>query len=241
MKKNNAFTLAEVLITLGIIGIVAAMTLPGLVAKYKEKVMITQAKRTMSIVYNALNLTRAKTESADYSNFFISTAKSDETADIIFKNLNIIERCKSNKNGCGGDIKIKPQYRTNDGYGNVSSGGSLKNYSRAVLKDGSILGIYQAQYAREGCQHDYIAYKKDSNGNYLKDENGDLIAEARTETCCGKIFFDTNGVKGPNQYGQDVFIIYIQPNSYIQSLGSIQNVIKNNKLYYENYISGGEF
>ena len=35
MKKG--FTLAEVLITLGIIGIVAAMTLPALVGRYKKK------------------------------------------------------------------------------------------------------------------------------------------------------------------------------------------------------------
>lgn len=35
MKKG--FTLAEVLITLGIIGVVAAMTLPTLVQKYQDK------------------------------------------------------------------------------------------------------------------------------------------------------------------------------------------------------------
>ncbi len=34
---KHAFTLAEVLITLGVIGIVAAMTLPGLIAKYEKK------------------------------------------------------------------------------------------------------------------------------------------------------------------------------------------------------------
>ena len=32
----NGFTLAEVLITLGIIGVVAAMTLPGLIAKHRK-------------------------------------------------------------------------------------------------------------------------------------------------------------------------------------------------------------
>ncbi len=34
---RNGFTLAEVLITLGIIGIVASMTLPSLVAKHRKK------------------------------------------------------------------------------------------------------------------------------------------------------------------------------------------------------------
>ena len=35
--NSSAFTLAEVLITLGIIGIVAVMTIPTIVQNYKEK------------------------------------------------------------------------------------------------------------------------------------------------------------------------------------------------------------
>ena len=45
MKKKNAFTLAEVLITLGIIGIVAAMTLPILTTEYQKKVTATKVKK----------------------------------------------------------------------------------------------------------------------------------------------------------------------------------------------------
>ena len=52
-KKKAAFTLAEVLITLGIIGIVAAMTLPMLIAKYQKLVATTQLKRIYSILANA--------------------------------------------------------------------------------------------------------------------------------------------------------------------------------------------
>ena len=36
-RKSGAFTLAEVLITLGIIGVVAAMTLPTLIRRRKDK------------------------------------------------------------------------------------------------------------------------------------------------------------------------------------------------------------
>jgi prepilin-type N-terminal cleavage/methylation domain-containing protein len=35
-RAKRGFTLAEVLITLGIIGIVAAMTIPGLITKYQN-------------------------------------------------------------------------------------------------------------------------------------------------------------------------------------------------------------
>lgn len=53
-KKIKAFTLAEVLITLGIIGVVAAMTLPGLVQNYQKMVLRNQFKKTYSIFYTGV-------------------------------------------------------------------------------------------------------------------------------------------------------------------------------------------
>lgn len=57
MKKKTsvtyAFTLAEVLITLGIIGVVAALTLPSLVQNYEEKATVTRLKKTYSILNQA--------------------------------------------------------------------------------------------------------------------------------------------------------------------------------------------
>ena len=41
MKNKNGFTLAETLITLGIIGIVAAMTIPTLINGYKASFSIS--------------------------------------------------------------------------------------------------------------------------------------------------------------------------------------------------------
>ena len=52
-KKKIAFTLAKVLITLAIIGIVAAMTIPTLIANYQEKVTITRLKETYSLLSQA--------------------------------------------------------------------------------------------------------------------------------------------------------------------------------------------
>ena len=52
--RRVAFTLAEVLITLGIIGVVAAMTMPVLMSKYREKVFLTQLKKMVAIVEQML-------------------------------------------------------------------------------------------------------------------------------------------------------------------------------------------
>lgn len=57
MKKG--FTLAEVLITLGIIGIVAAMTMPSLIANYQKKVWVNQLKKSVSIVEQGIRLMMA--------------------------------------------------------------------------------------------------------------------------------------------------------------------------------------
>lgn len=51
--KKTAFTLAEVLITLGIIGIVAAMTLPTLIGNYKKKVWETSFKKSVNFILNS--------------------------------------------------------------------------------------------------------------------------------------------------------------------------------------------
>ncbi len=53
-KVRFGFTLAEVLITLGIIGVVAAMTIPTLMQKYYEKQTVAKLKETYSILSQAL-------------------------------------------------------------------------------------------------------------------------------------------------------------------------------------------
>ena len=65
-RKRPAFTLAEILITLGIIGVVAAMTIPSLIADYQKKRTVTQLKATYSII--AQTLEKAKVDyGTDYS------------------------------------------------------------------------------------------------------------------------------------------------------------------------------
>ena len=55
-KKRDAFTLAEVLITLGIIGVVAAMTLPTLIQNYKKKAYATRAHKAYAELLQAIKL-----------------------------------------------------------------------------------------------------------------------------------------------------------------------------------------
>lgn len=102
MKKG--FTLAEVLITLGIICVVAAMTIPMLVAKYQQKQLLTMAKVDYTILNNAIE--RAKSEyGTDVNNWIFlggsTDVKSQDFTERYLKPyLNVVQYCKKiNING----------------------------------------------------------------------------------------------------------------------------------------------
>ena len=61
--KCAAFTLAEVLITLGIIGVVAALTMPTLINSYKAQVLRTQFLQANTIIHDGMQ--KAYLDSAD--------------------------------------------------------------------------------------------------------------------------------------------------------------------------------
>ena len=64
-----AFTLAEVLITLAIIGIVAALTIPAIIAKYQKRVVVTKLQKDYALFSRMLNQSVADNgfmESWDY-------------------------------------------------------------------------------------------------------------------------------------------------------------------------------
>ena len=68
MMKKNGFTLAEVLITLAIIGVVATMTLPALMTNTGEQQAKTGLKKGIN------TLTEAVTMNESVANFGFATA-----------------------------------------------------------------------------------------------------------------------------------------------------------------------
>lgn len=74
----KAFTLAEVLITLGIIGIVAAMTLPTVINNYKKKETVSRLAAVYSMVSNATKRAEVDFESMQYWNFNLDSQQFSE-------------------------------------------------------------------------------------------------------------------------------------------------------------------
>ena len=106
MKKFFAFTLAEVLITLGVIGVVAALTIPTLISQHQKKVYVTQFEKAYNTITNAFRLMQAETGSDNLDdNDFItaltvnSSSNEAEVTRLAKKYFNIAQDVKYYSNG----------------------------------------------------------------------------------------------------------------------------------------------
>ena len=66
--SRSAFTLAETLITLGVIGVVAAVTLPTVMGNYKKKVLVTKMKKFYTTMNQAVKLSTVENGDTIYWN-----------------------------------------------------------------------------------------------------------------------------------------------------------------------------
>ena len=103
MKKFNrkGFTLAEVLITLGIIGVVAAMTLPDLKLKMDVSANITSLKKFYTEFSNATNLLISEYGEPDSWGLVDNDAESSAAVlDMYKKRLNMTRICLEGDTSC---------------------------------------------------------------------------------------------------------------------------------------------
>ncbi len=182
------FTLAEVLITLGIIGVVAAMTMPSLIQKYQEKATVTQLKKANSVLNQAYQ--RAMAEYGPASDWFsvASSSSKDENgewpeANIInakllwerlSKYMKTVSVCYASDKSCKIPVIV---YLHQQSRGNTTASGTV-----VKLADG--ISFY---------------------GGWIGYPNCTL------NTHCGDFQVDINGDKKPNVFGKDVFDFLITP------------------------------
>lgn len=79
--NKKGFTLAEVLITLLVIGVLAMLTIPALLSSYKKSVIETKLKQSYSIISNVLQLIQANEGSLN--DIFPSTSTPANTNHIV--------------------------------------------------------------------------------------------------------------------------------------------------------------
>ena len=250
MRKNKsfAFTLAEVLITLAIIGVVAAITLPSLIQKHQEKEFATRTKKLYSDIGNALILAQKDFDVVgDNSLLFNTTDSSYEVAKKLGQYFNGAKVCKDiNEKGCSKyyyEIKYATLQLDADNKGGVR----YASWNPVIiLSNGAIISLSNAK--RENCYANITSNKTDEYGRPVLNPDGSNQTVNWTSYSCGYLDVDVNGVKKPNQYGRDVYqfpvykeklMIQTSPSAGGKSLKNI--IYGDGKLEYENYNKGQDY
>ena len=89
MIKRSGFTLAEVLITLVIIGVIAAMTIPTLMNNTNSQEYRTALKKAISMLNQAITMQYAL-DGTQVNDYFDAGAPEDLTNGLFVKRLNVI-------------------------------------------------------------------------------------------------------------------------------------------------------
>ena len=92
--KKHGFTLTEILIALAIIGVVSALTLPGLMTNYQEKTFVTQLQTTYNLITNAAAQLRTDEQVDSLSES--SLASSGGPAAFLQNYFDVTSMCTSN-------------------------------------------------------------------------------------------------------------------------------------------------
>lgn len=149
--KKTGFTLAEILITIGILGVIAALTIPALIAGYERQTTASTLKKGVSIIANAIEMAEANDMMLD------PNSTGNQLMEQIRPYLDIVTRCE-NTTGCG-------LVNTTD----YNGGSTLKlntTDSRYVLANGTVIG------AKKSADSDDIWVYFDVNGEQKPNKMG---------------------------------------------------------------------
>lgn len=183
-KRNVAFTLAEALITLSIIGVIASLVIPIMARIQQEKETIVALKKYYSVLSEAY--ISAVKDNGTPDNWGITGLGSGTSAvtvaSVFTPYLNISKNCANVANtGCfpgsikslSGATRTSPETRTDN--------------ARIILNDGALMSFYT-----------YHPSCAASRGPTLE-----------LSSICADVLVDTNGFDSPNQYGKDLYSFYI--------------------------------
>ncbi len=142
-SPKAAFTLAEVLITLAIIGIVAALTMPTILAKYRQQVALTKLKKAYSEISQAFKMAEVdygSCESWDYGTAFDGQSAVNFMNKYLAPYLNVVKNCGTDKGCWNGDAYSL------SGIKNGTYGDSSVDAAKIIVNSGYTIGITSGGY-----------------------------------------------------------------------------------------------
>lgn len=201
---KKAFTLAEILITLGIVGIVSALTIPTLIQNYKKQVLVNQLKKAMSEISQGLQLMMAEDEvtSLTQINGAVSYCSSQNRFETDWHCIPLGKRFLSSFKGS--------RYVTNIQ--------DIPNYKWKYLNEEKyeVPGIVSAHILADGAM---ILWGEHWLGEVQMTEEGHPLNREDIRYVM-LMTIDVNGFKAPNQWGRDLFYFMASPEGNLIPAGS---------------------
>ena len=177
--RKYAFTLAEVLVTLGIIGVVSAMTLPTLVKNHQRQVYVTQLQKVVNELSQAAEKAIQENNAISLEETKYSVQNANGAKDFLNDNFKVVQNCNTDLTPCFAD-----SYKRLDG-----SVFTLENPITVVsLASGASVSSFSGWY-------DDTPICTDANGHSY---NCRLHGYYQLQV-------DINGSQGPNILGRDLF------------------------------------
>ena len=218
--KRHGFTLAEVLITLGVIGVVAVLTLTTVIPEIQNKENIAKWKKEYSVINTAFNEVLADgvtiCNHTQYGNCN-GQAYTIEFLDAIKSKLKVIDYC--------GSRSVYPREKECD-YTNINNGEWWSKYGKYRWSgtNGSATGTgYKALGVPASSSNTIYKYNFSTLALLLAD--GAVIYLGGSHGGPWIVVDVNNFQKGPNQFGRDVFVINVTSNikkgeHYIKAMGA---------------------
>ena len=175
------------MITLGIIGVVAAITLPTLITNVTQNTFDTATKVFNTKLDEAANQMSAADDLSGYTT-------NEQFADTFAKYVKISKRCTSaNLNQC-----FVPKFRTSDNQGVTTSAALQTSADLITFNNANPL----VGFTLLNGTNIIMAY----NPNCAPSES-DKYNTSIKKTACMSMVYDINGYKGPNKLGSDILTI----------------------------------
>ena len=172
--KKNGFTLAEVLITLASIGVVATLTLPALMTNTAEQQAKTALKKGINTLTEAAQMNQA-IAGFDYASLTVAgTSQEDANTQSLYGLLSQRASVDFQKSKIASNIQLSK--KSGDTYGSYQGSNVVGTNFALFFRDGSSL-LFPADTTT------------DANAMKMQDDN--LVYGI-------PVIYDTNGTKGPN-------------------------------------------
>lgn len=199
-----AFTLAEVLIVLGIIGVVAEMTIPTLKQSIDKQVEVTQLKKFYSVFQDGMKLYMINENCSDMicTNLFNGRTDTDDT-------------WRTNMG-----TELNKIFKINQDYGYITSS-ILSSFQTKKLTLAGSQNMFYNLYSFSTVDG-YLIGIFDADAGNCSDYS--TVAESKKmRNTCASLYVDVNGSKAPNRFGRDVFSFFIGNNGLIFPFGGFDD------------------